>query len=75
MSPVVGPGGERLLMLGTVSIVFTVEGHPYTHRFEIVDGGDLFILGNDFLAQHEAGVVPHLAADPTPGFVTLNPSM
>ena len=37
LSPVVGPGGERLLMLGTVSIVFTVEGHPYTHRFEIVD--------------------------------------
>ena len=71
ISPVVGPGGERLLMLGTVSIVFTVEGRPYTHRFEIVEGGDLFILGNDFLAQHEAGVVPHLAADPTPGFVTL----
>ena len=71
MGPVVGPGGERLLMLGTVTIVFTVEGHPFVHRFQVVDGGDLFILGNDFLAQHEAKVEPHLAADPNPGFVNL----
>ena len=71
MGPVVGPGGERLLMLGTVSIVFTVEGHPFVHRFQVVDGGDLFILGNDFLAQHEAKVEAHLAADPNPGFVYL----
>jgi hypothetical protein len=30
MSPVVGPGSERLHMLGTVAVVFTVEGRPYT---------------------------------------------
>ena len=72
MSPVFGPGGERLLMLGTVTIVFTVEGHPYTHRFQVVEGGYLYILGNDLvLAQHKAKVEPHLASDPNPGFVNL----
>ena len=60
MSPVVGPSGERLLMLGTVSIVFAVEDRPYSHRFQVIDGGDLFILGNDFLAKHKAKVGGYL---------------
>ena len=72
ISPVIGPSGERLLMLGTVSIVFAVEGRPYTHRFEVVDGGDLFILGNDFLAAHKGKVEPHLPDDPVDGFVRLS---
>ena len=72
ISPVVGPSGERLLMLGTVSIVFAVEGRPYTHRFEVVDGGDLFILGNDFLAKHKGKIEPHLPDDPVDGFVRLS---
>ena len=71
MGPVIGPSGERLLMLGTVTIVFAVENRPYTHNFQVVDGGDLFILGNDFLAEHGANVEPHLATDPVEGFVTL----
>ena len=61
MGPVIGPSGERLLMLGTVTIVFAVEGRPYTHNFQVVEGGDLFILGNDFLAEHGANVETHLA--------------
>jgi hypothetical protein len=71
MGPVIGPSGERLLMLGTVTIVFAVENRPYTHNFQVVDGGDLLILGNDFLAEHGANVEPHLATDPVEGFVTL----
>jgi hypothetical protein len=71
MGPVIGPSGERLLMLGTVTIVFSVENRPYTHNFQVVEGGDLFILGNDFLAEHEAKVEAHLADDPVEGFVAL----
>ena len=71
MGPVIGPSGERLLMLGTVTIVFAVEGRPYTHNFQVVEGGDLFILGNDFLAEHGANVETHLASDPVEGFVEL----
>ena len=71
MGPVIGPSGERLLMLGTVTIVFAVENRPYTHNFQVVEGGDLFILGNDFLAEHEAKVEAHLADDPVEGFVAL----
>jgi hypothetical protein len=58
-------------MLGTVTIVFAVEGRPYTHNFQVVEGGDLFILGNDFLAEHGANVEARLADDPVDGLVKL----
>ena len=67
-----GANGGTLLCLGYVTIVFTISGRPYRHRFLVVEGGNLFILGNDFLARWKAKICPALPSDATPGHISLN---
>ena len=54
----VGADGKPLLTRGTVDIVFTLGGHAFRHQFTVVEGGDLLLLGNDFLALYRARVTP-----------------
>ena len=69
-----GAGGEALVTRGWAEIVFTIEKRPYKHLFQIVDGGDLLILGNDFLAQHSATVSPALDGSGCAGWVDMHHS-
>ena len=54
----VGPDGNPLISRGTVTLVFALSGHPFRHDFLVVEGGDLLLLGNDFLARYRATVEP-----------------
>ena len=54
----VGADGKPLLTRGTVDIVFTMGGHAFRHPFTVVEGGDLLLLGNDFIALYGASVTP-----------------
>lgn len=57
-SDLVGPDGQPLVSRGSVSLVFTLSGHPFRHDFLVIEGGDLLLLGNDFLARYRATVEP-----------------
>ena len=52
----VGPDGKSLLVLGRAVIMFTIDGYAYRHTFQVVEGGQLMLLGNDFLVAHD-GVI------------------
>ena len=54
----VGPNGQPLISRGSVTIVFTMDGHPFRHDFMVIEGGDLLLLGNDFLGRYRATVTP-----------------
>ena len=45
-----GAGGEPLVTRGTVTLLFTLSGRAFRHSFIVVEGGDLLLLGNDFIA-------------------------
>ena len=53
-----GPDGKPLLTRGTVTLVFTMDGFAFRHDFTVVEGGNLLLLGNDFLARYHAEVTP-----------------
>jgi hypothetical protein len=53
-----GANGKVLLELGTVTLVFTIDGYAFRHTFRLVEGGFLLLLGNDFLAAHDAVITP-----------------
>ena len=52
-----GVGGVRLVILGYAIIVFYLGGKLFRHRFMVVEGDPIFILGNDFLGKCKAKVV------------------
>ena len=54
----VGPSSEPLVTRGTVELMFTMSGVPFRHEFTVVEGGNLLLLGNDFLARYRASVTP-----------------
>ena len=39
-------------------LLFTLSGQSFRHRFIVVEGGDLLLLGNDFIALYHATVTP-----------------
>ena len=51
---VVGADGKPLMMRGYVTILFTLSGVPFSHRFRVLEGGNLLLLGNDFNCKHGA---------------------
>ena len=51
-----GADGKSLLVLGRADIMFSIHGYAYRHTFHVVEGGQLMLLGNDFLVAH-GGVV------------------
>ena len=48
--------GSALLDLGQVSMDFTLSGIPHRQTFRLVEGAPLLVLGNDFIAKHNASV-------------------
>ena len=53
---VVGPDGNLLEIIGVATIDFTLSGRAYTHKFLVVIGSPLLILGNDFLSLYHGDV-------------------
>ena len=54
----VGPDGQPLVQLGKATLIFTMAGHPFRHEFLVIEGGNLLLLGNDFLGRYRATVTP-----------------
>jgi hypothetical protein len=70
---VCGPNGEPLVILGEVELLLTISRVPFRHKFWIVLGGDLLLLGADFMAPREGDVCPRVdKGDGISGFCTLN---
>ena len=49
-----GPDGQPLVTRGHATITFAIDEHAYQHRFMVVEGDPLMILGQDFLAPWKA---------------------
>ena len=70
---VCGPNGEPLAILGEVDLLLTISRVPFRHKFQIVLGGDLLLMGADFMAPREGDVCPRVdKGDGISGFCTLN---
>ena len=55
--------GSPMVVLGEVDIAFHLGGAAFWHTFSVVEGDDLLILGNDFIASHGGSVRPSLSGD------------
>ena len=64
--------GTPLLILGTVELTFHLANRLFRHEFQVVEGGDLLILGNDFIAAHEGSVHPRMSNNNNKGWMELN---
>ena len=53
---VAGPNGEPLNILGKVKLLITISKVPFFQTFFIVRGGDLLLLGSDFLTPRDGDV-------------------
>ena len=72
-SNVCGPNGEPLAILGEVNLLLTISRIPFRHTFQVVLGGDLLLLGADFIAPREGDVCPRIDhGDGVAGFCTLS---
>ena len=69
---VVAADGKPLVILGTVQLTFYLGGRLFRHKFQVVEGGDLLILGNDFIAAHKGSVHPRLIGDEEEGYMEIN---
>ena len=70
---VCGPSGEPLAILGEVDLLITVSKVPFRHTFKIMLGGDLLLMGADFLAPREGDVCPRVnKGNGAVGHCTLN---
>ena len=45
--------GDTLILTGEVEIEFQLGGHRFRHSFSIMEGGEIIVLGNDFLCKYE----------------------
>ena len=70
---VCGPNGEPLAILGEADLLLTISRIPFRHTFQVVLGGDLLLMGADFMAPREGDVCPRVdKGDGVSGFCTLN---
>ena len=75
---VAGPNGEPLQILGQVSLLITISKVPFRHDFLIVQGGDLLLIGCDFLGPRHGDVCLRTTDDTSTekykdvGFCALN---
>ena len=60
---VIRPDGNPLRVRGYTTIVFSLARVEFRHRFLIVDGAPMLLLGNDFLGAHAACINLSAAAD------------
>ena len=56
-----GAGNEPIVTSGEATLLFTLSGVPFRHTFTVVEGGNLLLLGNDFMAAYHGQV----SLDPT----------
>jgi hypothetical protein len=53
---VCGADGMPLMTHGHATIVFALAGLAYRHRFLVIKGSPMLLLGNDFLHSHDANI-------------------
>eukprot|EP00962_Isochrysis_galbana_P000812 scaffold237_cov117-Isochrysis_galbana.AAC.2 len=46
LDAIAGPDGSPLIPRGHVSLVFSISGVPFRHRFLIIEGNPMLLLGN-----------------------------
>ena len=54
--PTNGPDGKPLRTHGHATVIFDLGGVHYRHRFLVVEGAPLLILGNDFMDAYSANI-------------------
>jgi hypothetical protein len=59
LQPITGPDGSPLIPRGHVALVFSISGVTFRHRFLVIEGNPMLLLGNDFLASHAAIISLH----------------
>ena len=64
--------GTPLVILGTVDLTFFLGGRIFCHTFQVIEGDNLLILGNDFIASHQGSVSPRLSGDKNNGYIEVN---
>ena len=70
---VCGPNGEPLAILGEADLLLTISRIPFRHTFQVVLGGDLLLMGADFMAPRAGDVCLRVdKGDGIAGFCTLN---
>ena len=52
----VNANGGAIYSTGTATIVFTIDGLPFEWTFKVIVGGQLTLLGTDFLRAHAASL-------------------
>ena len=67
-----GADGKPLLVMGTVKLIFFLSERLFEHTFQVMEGGNLLILGNDFLAAHNGAVYPRLPGQQEPDYMELD---
>eukprot|EP00962_Isochrysis_galbana_P046552 scaffold18765_cov131-Isochrysis_galbana.AAC.1 len=72
LDAIAGPDGSPLIPRGHVSLVFSISGVPFRHRFLVIEGNPMLLLGNDFLASHAA--VISLSSKDSEGTIRLSRS-
>ena len=61
------------MILGEADLLLTISRIPFRHTFQVVLGGDLLLMGADFMAPQEGNVCPRVdKGDGVAGFCTLN---
>ena len=61
VGPLNGANGKALVTFGTATIEFNLGSTPCRHRFVVIQGRPLVLLGNDFLVPRRAQI--HLNSD------------
>lgn len=56
VGPLNGANGKALITFGTATIDFELGKTPCRHRFAVIQGRPLVLLGNDFLAPRKAQI-------------------
>jgi hypothetical protein len=53
---ILGPDGSPLIARGYAHLTFSLSGALFRHKFLVIEGNPMLLLGNDFLAAHSANI-------------------
>jgi hypothetical protein len=53
---ILGPDGSPLIARGCAHLTFSLSGTLFRHKFLVIKGNPMLLLGNDFLAVHIANI-------------------
>jgi hypothetical protein len=53
---ILGPDGSPPIARGYAHLTFSLSGYLFRHKFLVIEGNPMLLLGNDFLAAHSANI-------------------